>query len=48
MLLFEKNRLSFPYCFLQIFVGGGGGQGLDGGGQSCDKESLRIAFAFEF
>ena len=23
----------FPYCFLDIFVGG---QGLDGGRQSCD------------
>ena len=25
----------FPYCFLEIFVGG---QGLDGGGQSCDGD----------
>ena len=25
----------FPYCFLEIF----GGQGTDGGGQSCDGGS---------
>ena len=31
-LLSEKNQLFFPYCFLW------GGQGLDGGGQSCDGD----------
>ena len=33
-LLFKENKILFPYCFLEIFVGG---QGLDGGGQSCDR-----------
>ena len=33
-LLFKNNIPLFPYCFLEIFVGG---QGLDGGRQSCDR-----------
>ena len=32
--LFKNNIPLFLYCFLEIFVGG---QGLDGGRQSCDR-----------
>ena len=37
-LLFKNNRLLFPYCFLEIFVGA---QGLDGGDKVV-KEGTKL------